>query len=88
MRDRQPKKSTEPKPRLSSACVIPAFLIKLSRHLALIACLMIIGGATGRAAESQLGIFFLVLAAAVLHSIGRGLQHRSRSAPPLPRFDP
>jgi hypothetical protein len=88
MFDRKPHNPTGAKPRSASRCVISAFLVKLSRHLALIACLMIVGGATGRFAESQLGIFFLVLAAAALHSIGRGLQHRSRSAPPLSRFDP
>ena len=61
---------------LMPACVIGAFLIKLAKHLAFIACLMIIGRPIGRLAVSQLGIFLMVLSAALLHAIGCVLQRR------------
>ena len=60
----------------TSACVVAAFLQKLAKHLALIACLAIMGGGTGRFALSQLAIFVIVIAAAALHSIGRVLEYR------------
>jgi hypothetical protein len=44
--------------------------------LALMTCLLIIGEPIGRFAVSQLGLFLMVLTAAVLHSIGRVLQGR------------
>lgn len=55
----------------ASRRVIAAFLRKLAKHLALIACLMIIGEASGRFATSEMAAFLTVVAAAVLHSIGR-----------------
>jgi hypothetical protein len=64
----------------SSVFVIASFLIKLAKHLALIACLMIAGSATGRAAISQIAIFCLVAGAAVIYSIGQSMQRRT----PLP----
>lgn len=60
--------------------VFAAFLTKLAKHLALIACLMIAGSATGRAAIGQLAIFFLVAGAAVAYSIGQSIARRA----PLP----
>ena len=60
----------------ASACVVAAFLQKFAKHLALIACLAIMGGATGRFAISELAIFVMVVAAAALHSIGRVLEYR------------
>jgi hypothetical protein len=51
--------------------VIAALLLKFAKHLALIACFMIIGGASGRFATSEMAIFLTVVAAAVLHSVGR-----------------
>jgi hypothetical protein len=60
--------------------VVAAFLTKLAKHMALIACLMIAGSATGRAAVSQLQIFFLVACAAVAYSIGQRMARRA----PLP----
>jgi hypothetical protein len=81
-------KSAGAKPFRASAPVIAAFFIKLAKHLAFIACLMIIGGSTGRLAESQAVIFLTVLAAALLHSIGRVLQRRPPPPARLPRFEP
>ncbi len=66
----------------TSACVVAAFVQKFAKHLALIACLSIIGGATGRLAISEFAIFLIVIAAAALHSIGRVLEYRL----PAPRL--
>jgi uncharacterized membrane protein YphA (DoxX/SURF4 family) len=88
MLDRQRSKSAGAKPFHATACVIAAFLVKLAKHLTLIACLMIIGGSTGRFAASQLGIFLTVLTAAFLHSIGRVLQRRLSAPARLTRFGP
>jgi hypothetical protein len=66
--------------RHPSMLVIAAFLTKLAKHLALIACLMIAGSATGRVAVSQLAIFFLVAGATVAYSIGQRMTRRA----PLP----
>ena len=76
MLHRQQSQPAITKSFFAPACVIGAFLIKLAKHLALIACLMIIGQPIGRLAVSQVGIFLMVLTAAVLHSIGRVLQGR------------
>ncbi|HEX9788739.1 MAG TPA: hypothetical protein VGB09_11965 [Candidatus Binatia bacterium] len=88
MLDRQRNKSAGAKPFHPSACVIAGFLMKLAKHLALIACLMIVGGSTGRFAGGELGIFLTVLTAAFLDSIGRVLQRRLQPPAHLPRFDP
>jgi hypothetical protein len=45
--------------------------------MALIACLMIAGSATGRATISQLAIFLLTVTAASLYSVGHSLRRRS-----------
>ena len=76
MLDQQQSNPDKTKPFRPSGSIIGAFLIKLAKHLALIACLMIIGGPIGRFAVSQLGIFLTVLSAALLHSVGRVLQRR------------
>lgn len=57
--------------------VLGAFLIKVAKHLALLASLVIVGSATGRATVDELGIFLLVSASAALYSIGRSLERRS-----------
>ena len=81
MLHRQQSKLVSTKSFLAPGYVIGAFLMKLANHLALIACLMIIGEPIGRFAVSQLGIFVMVLSAALLHSLGRVLQgHRSLPA--------
>jgi len=61
----------------ASTCVVATFLQKFAKHLALIAGLAIMGGATGRFAISEFAIFLIVIAAAALHSIGRVLEYRS-----------
>ncbi len=59
---------------LPATCVTAAVLIKLARHLALLASLTILGEAAGRIAVSQLAIFILIVLAVLSHTIGRTLQ--------------
>lgn len=51
-------------------------LTRIAKHLALLACLMIIGAATGRPVLGQVGIFIMVVLAALIHSAGRAVQSR------------
>jgi len=55
-------------------CLTSALLAKLAKHLAIVACLAIIGAATGRFAIAQIGIFLLVVLAALLHSVARTME--------------
>jgi hypothetical protein len=57
-------------------CFSAAFLSKLAKHLALLACLAIVGESSGRFVLGQTVILFLVVSAALLHSAGRVLQRR------------
>ena len=59
---------------LPATCVTAAVLIKLARHLALLASLTILGEAAGRIGVSQLAIFILIVLAVLSHAIGRMLQ--------------
>ena len=85
---RQRSKSPGIKPFHVSAYVSAAFLVKLAKHLALVACLMIIGAAPGRVAASETGIFLTVVCAALLHSIGRFLDRRLRPGARFPPLEP
>ena len=76
MLHRQQSKAVSTKSFVAPSCVIGAFLIKLAKHLAVMTCLLIIGEPIGRFDVSQIGLFLMVLTAAVLHSIGRVLQCR------------
>jgi hypothetical protein len=53
-----------------------AFLSKLAKHLAVLACLAIVGETSGRFVIGQRGILVLVVSAALLHSAARALQRR------------
>jgi hypothetical protein len=68
--------------------VVAAFLIKLAKHMALLACLIIAGSATGRATVSQLSVFLLVAAAAALFALGRSLERRSPEPVRTPGREP
>jgi hypothetical protein len=57
-------------------CLSTAFLSKLAKHLAVLASLGIVGETSGRFAIGQLGIFILIVSAALIHSVARTLQHR------------
>ena len=67
--------------RAPFSIVLTAFLSKLAKHLALLGCLAIVGQATGRALVGQRVIFGLILAAALIHSLGETLTRRRRPAP-------
>jgi hypothetical protein len=67
--------------RAPSTIVLAACLTKLAKHLALLACLAIVGQATGRAFVGQRFIFILILAAALIHSLGQTIKRRRRPAP-------
>jgi hypothetical protein len=60
-------------------CLSSGFLSKLAKHLAVLACLGIVGETSGRFMIGQIGIFLLVVSAALLHSAGRALQRRLQS---------
>jgi hypothetical protein len=64
--------------RLIPVCLSAAFLTKLAKHLALLACLMILGKASGRFVIGPPAIFLLVFLAAVIHFVGSTLERRSR----------
>ena len=61
---------------MNRLCLSTAFLSKLAKHLAVLACLGIVGETSGRLAIGQLGIFLLVVCAALAHSVARTLQRR------------
>lgn len=69
----------------TSGCVIAAFLQKFAKHLAVVVCLTIVGGATGRFAITEFAIFLMAIAAAALYSIGQALEYRlTPLTPPHP----
>jgi hypothetical protein len=55
---------------------IAAILTKLAKHLALIACLMIVGEASGRLNLGEVAIFLIVVAAVALHSFAKAIERR------------
>lgn len=60
------------------AIATAAVFAKLAKHLALLACLAIVGRANGPAAIGPLAILALVVFAAGLHSISRALARREQ----------
>jgi hypothetical protein len=71
-----------------SASVIAAFLVKLAKHMAVLACLMIVGTATGRTVPGRFGIFLMVVAAALAHILGRAIERRAAASIRLPKSGP
>jgi hypothetical protein len=69
-----------------SLFLLAGILTKLAKHLALIACLLIVGEASGRSAIGEVGIFLVVLAAGVLHLAGQALQRRQSARLSLARL--
>jgi hypothetical protein len=63
------------------AAAASVFLSKIAKHLALLACLMIVGKATGRFTIGELGIFLLTLFATMAHLFGRALSPRLPAGP-------
>ncbi|HEX7230086.1 MAG TPA: hypothetical protein VF452_06805 [Candidatus Binatia bacterium] len=70
------EKSAEKNAIHLSTSVFAGFLTKLAKHLALMACFMIVGISRTGSATSHLAIFVVILSAAVIHSVGRVLQRR------------
>ncbi len=59
-------------PRAAPARVILGLcLVKLGKHLAVLACLLILGQAAGHFHVSQLTIFALIVLSAITHSSGK-----------------
>jgi hypothetical protein len=73
-KDGQPTEFGKLRGYLPATCVTAAVLIKLARHLALLASLTILSEAAGRIAVSQLAIFIVIVLAALSHTIGHTLQ--------------
>jgi len=61
---------------MSNRIVASAFLIKLGKHLALLACLLILGRASGRYEVNEIPVFALTVLSALIHLAGRSLRHR------------
>jgi hypothetical protein len=61
-------------PRITA--VASALLSKTAKHLALLACLLIVGKATGRLTAGQFAIFCLTIFAALAHLTGHALSRR------------
>jgi len=70
-------KSSPPRWR---ACAGAPIFAKLAKHLALLASVLIIGGALGKSFSAQIAVFIVVVAATLLHSIARTLQRRPPAA--------
>jgi len=67
------------------ACAVAPILARLAKHLALLASVLIIGGALGKSLSAQIAVFIVVVAATFLHSIARTLQRRPTVSGPPPR---
>ena len=61
-----------------------AILQKLAKHLALLACVMIVSQVGGLPVAGQFGILVTVVLAALLHSAGRAVRRRLPQGVPLP----
>jgi hypothetical protein len=72
-------RSPWPNPRFTA--VASTLLSKVAKHLALLACLLIAGKATGRFTIGEPGIFLLTIFATMAHLFGRALSPRSPNPP-------
>jgi len=66
-------------PRWPARAIVP-ILAKLAKHLALLASVLIIGGALGKSVSGQIAVFIVIVAATLVHSIARTLQRRPPAA--------
>lgn len=86
LRSQQAKIPASPFARAPSPCshitaALAVFLSKVAKHLALLACLLIVGKATGRLTTGQFVIFCLTIFASVAHLAGRALSPRLPDRP-------
>ncbi len=65
------------------AMLFAVFLGKVSKHLALLACIMILGHGSGQFSIGQVGIFTVVIFSALAHTAGRRIQTRLSNNKPL-----
>jgi hypothetical protein len=72
--------SPNPSPPRWRACAVAPILAKLAKHLALLASVLIIGGALGKSFSGQIALFIVIVAASLVHSIARTLQRRPPAA--------
>jgi hypothetical protein len=61
-------------PRQAARPVIVAVLLKTAKHMALVACLLLIGKGRGEPIIGPIGIFIIIVAAALIDSLARRLQ--------------
>jgi hypothetical protein len=59
--------------------VIARFLLKIAKHTALLACLLLIGRAKGEPIIGPPSILLIIIGAAFIHSVGRWLQIGART---------
>ena len=72
----KPNLPTRPYHYIPSLCVTAALLKKVSAHLLVLACLMIVGEGTGRFTIGQFNIFLVIALATLIHIAGGALQRR------------
>jgi hypothetical protein len=60
-----------------SRIVLGLFLVKLGKHLAVLAALLIVGQAAGKFDLGQVTIFMLIVLAAISHSSGKAYLARA-----------
>ena len=70
-----------PSPYSHIPAALAVFLSKVAKHLALLACLLILGKATGRLTSGQFAIFCLTILAMIAHLAGRALAPRLPDRP-------
>jgi hypothetical protein len=68
----------EEKDQMLVGTAVSALLIKVSKHLALLLSLLILGQASGRYQVGEISLFALALASSLLYALGRFLQDRVR----------
>lgn len=61
-------------PRQAAQPVMVAVLLKIAKHMALVACLLLIGKTRGEPIIGPLGTLLIIIVAALIHSLGRRLQ--------------
>lgn len=60
--------------RQAARPVIVAVLLKIAKHMALLACLLLLGKSRGEPIIGPLGTLLIIIAATLIDSLGRRLQ--------------
>jgi len=77
----KPETLSHPSP---SRIAMGLFLIKLGKHLVVLACLLILGRAAGRFDVSQFAIFILIVGSATSHLLGKAYLNPAPARRKLP----